>query len=43
LNSGALEHIHFQSQEVLCRHFFNAVDNTVQAYKASRKAKGASA
>ena len=43
LNSGALEHIHFQSQEVLCRHFFHAVDNLVQAYKAEQKAKGAAA
>lgn len=33
LNSGALEYIHFQSQEVLCRHLFNQVDAKVQAYK----------
>jgi phenylpropionate dioxygenase-like ring-hydroxylating dioxygenase large terminal subunit len=41
LNSGALEHIHFQSQEALCRHFFNTVDNAVQTYQANRKVKGA--
>ncbi len=36
LSSGALSHIHFQSQEVLCRHFFHSVDSAVQAYKAER-------
>ncbi len=36
LSSGALTHIHFQSQEVLCRHFFRAVDQAVQAYKAEQ-------
>jgi phenylpropionate dioxygenase-like ring-hydroxylating dioxygenase large terminal subunit len=41
LNSGALSHIHFQSQEVLCRHLFNAVDATVQAYQAERGQPGA--
>jgi phenylpropionate dioxygenase-like ring-hydroxylating dioxygenase large terminal subunit len=40
LSSGALEHIHFQSQEVLCRHFFQTVDKAVQDYKASRKVVG---
>jgi phenylpropionate dioxygenase-like ring-hydroxylating dioxygenase large terminal subunit len=34
LSSGALKHIHFQSQEVLCRHLFHAVDQAVQAYRA---------
>lgn len=34
LNSGALDHIHFQANEVLCRHLFRAVDDRVQAYKA---------
>jgi hypothetical protein len=38
LSSGALEHIHFQSQEVLCRHLFACVDEMVQAYKAEPKA-----
>ena len=37
LSSGALEHIHLQSQEVLCRHFFHAVNNMVEAYKAERR------
>jgi len=38
LSSGALEHINFQSQEVLCRHFFHTVHNMVESYKADRKA-----
>ncbi|MFT5481362.1 MAG: phenylpropionate dioxygenase-like ring-hydroxylating dioxygenase large terminal subunit [Halieaceae bacterium] len=37
LASGALSHLHFQSQEVLCRHLFNQVDQRVQAYKAELK------
>lgn len=36
LESGALEHIHFQEQEALCRHFFQAVNQRVEAYKAER-------
>lgn len=36
LSSGALKHIHFQSQEVLCRHLFHAVDQAVQAYQAEQ-------
>jgi phenylpropionate dioxygenase-like ring-hydroxylating dioxygenase large terminal subunit len=38
LNSGALDHIHFQAQEVACRHFFNTVDAAVQAYRAEAAA-----
>lgn len=38
LSSGALEHIHFQSQEMLCRHFFHAVNDRVEAYRAERAA-----
>ncbi|HXK22845.1 MAG TPA: aromatic ring-hydroxylating dioxygenase subunit alpha [Myxococcota bacterium] len=38
LSSGALEHIHFQSHEVLCRHLFHSVDARVQAWKAGRTA-----
>ncbi len=34
LESGALEHIHFMSQEVLCRHLMAEVDKAVEAYKA---------
>jgi phenylpropionate dioxygenase-like ring-hydroxylating dioxygenase large terminal subunit len=37
LSSGALEHIHFQSQEALCRHFILSVDSAVQAHKARRE------
>lgn len=31
LASGALDHIHFQEQEILCRHLFNSVDAMVRA------------
>lgn len=41
LNSGALDHIHFQAQEVLCRHLMVSVDAAVEAYKAERAATGA--
>ncbi|MFT3968648.1 MAG: aromatic ring-hydroxylating dioxygenase subunit alpha [Sphingobium sp.] len=34
LGSGALRHIHFQTQEVLCRHLFRSVDAAVERYKA---------
>jgi phenylpropionate dioxygenase-like ring-hydroxylating dioxygenase large terminal subunit len=30
LSSGALEHIHFQTQEALCRHLYRCVDALVQ-------------
>jgi phenylpropionate dioxygenase-like ring-hydroxylating dioxygenase large terminal subunit len=36
LNSGALEYIHFQDQEVLLRHLMHHVDAMVQAYEAER-------
>lgn len=36
LESGALEHIHFMTQESLCRHLFLEVDKRVQAYKAEQ-------
>lgn len=36
LASGALRHIHFQSQESLCRHLFNEVERMVQAFRAER-------
>lgn len=32
LNSGALKHIHLQSQEVLLRHLYTRVDAKVQSY-----------
>jgi phenylpropionate dioxygenase-like ring-hydroxylating dioxygenase large terminal subunit len=40
LNSGALEYIHLQQQEVLLRHLMHHVDAKVEAYKAE-KAGGA--
>jgi phenylpropionate dioxygenase-like ring-hydroxylating dioxygenase large terminal subunit len=42
LCSGALEHMHYQVNEVLCRHLFNNVSRMVAAYKAE-PAKGAKA
>jgi phenylpropionate dioxygenase-like ring-hydroxylating dioxygenase large terminal subunit len=40
LSSGALNYIHFQSQEVLCRHLYHAVDERVEAYRAEVNATG---
>jgi phenylpropionate dioxygenase-like ring-hydroxylating dioxygenase large terminal subunit len=40
LSSGALSHIHFQSQEILCRHLFHEVNNRVEAYLAERDRGG---
>ena len=37
LSSGALEQIHFQSNEVLCRHLFHCVDERVRAWQASQR------
>ncbi len=34
ISSGALEHIHFQEKEVLCRHLIEVVREKVEAYKA---------
>ncbi len=34
LSSRALSHIHFQTQEALCRHFFGAVEARVLAWRA---------
>jgi phenylpropionate dioxygenase-like ring-hydroxylating dioxygenase large terminal subunit len=34
LNSGALQYVHFQENEVLLRHLMHHVDAKVQAYKA---------
>jgi phenylpropionate dioxygenase-like ring-hydroxylating dioxygenase large terminal subunit len=36
LSSGALDHIHFQTQESLCRHLFNSVDAMVHDYKTAQ-------
>ncbi len=40
LMSGAIENMYFQSQEVLCRHLFNTVNDMVEAYKAEQNATG---
>ncbi len=40
LNSGALTHIHFQSQEILCRHLFQEVNRRVENWRAERDAAG---
>jgi phenylpropionate dioxygenase-like ring-hydroxylating dioxygenase large terminal subunit len=36
LSSGALEHIHFQTQEILCRHLYVSVCAAVEAYEAGQ-------
>jgi len=41
LSSGALKHIHFQSQEVLCRHLFHIVDQAVRTYQAELRQRAA--
>ena len=33
LESGALKHIHFQSQEVLCRHLYVSVEQSIRDYQ----------
>jgi len=38
ISSGALEHIHFQEKEVLCRHLIKVVEETVEAYQAEMAA-----
>jgi phenylpropionate dioxygenase-like ring-hydroxylating dioxygenase large terminal subunit len=43
LRSGALQHIHFQSQEVLCRHFYHAVQSAIDDFKSSTGARSPSA
>lgn len=40
LSSGALKHIHLQTQEALIRHLFNEVDGMVEAYKTELEARG---
>ena len=34
ISSGALEHIHFQEKEILCRHLIKVVEEQVEAYKS---------
>ena len=36
LSSGALSHIHMQTQEALCRHLFNTVEAMVEAWRAEQ-------
>ena len=43
LNSGALKHMHYQEQEVLCRHLFVSVDKAVRAYQAEQAMRGEAA
>jgi phenylpropionate dioxygenase-like ring-hydroxylating dioxygenase large terminal subunit len=43
LGRGYLKHIHFQTQEVLCRHLYKTVDNAVMAYQAEMKQEGTAA
>lgn len=38
ISSGALEHIHMQTQEALCRHLFNTVEEMVESYRAEQAA-----
>lgn len=38
LSSGAITHIHFQTQEALCRHLYNGVRDAVAAYQAEAAA-----
>ena len=38
ISSGALEHVHFQEKEVLCRHLIKVVEDTVVAYQAEMEA-----
>jgi len=40
LSSGALRHIHFQTQEALCRHLYKTIDAAVQAYAAEMSEAG---
>jgi len=40
LSSGAIDHIHFQANEVLCRHLFYSVQGMVDAYQAGLRGRG---
>jgi len=40
LSSGALECIHFQEHEVLCRHLMHAVEQRVRSYQQNRSVAG---
>jgi hypothetical protein len=36
LESGALDHVYFQEQEALCRHFFHMVNDRVEAWRSAK-------
>jgi phenylpropionate dioxygenase-like ring-hydroxylating dioxygenase large terminal subunit len=36
LQGGALEHIHFQEHEIMCRHLYHMVRNMIEDYEAER-------
>ena len=36
IGSGALDHFHFQSQEVMCRHLYHSVDRMVRDYLSEK-------
>jgi len=38
LQSGALEHIHFQEHEIMCRHLYHMVRNMIEDYQAEQGA-----
>lgn len=39
LSSGALTHVHFQTQEALCRHLYVEVKKAVEAWQSEQGAK----
>jgi phenylpropionate dioxygenase-like ring-hydroxylating dioxygenase large terminal subunit len=41
LESGALTHIHFQTQELLCRHLMEEIVRRVDAYRLEQSLEGA--
>lgn len=40
LSSGALKHIHFQTQEALCRHLYNEVRDAISAWQSETRGQG---
>lgn len=38
LSSGAIEHVNFMDQEILCRHLIKVVEETVEQYRAESAA-----
>jgi hypothetical protein len=37
ISSGAIQHIHFQEKEILCRHLIGVVMEEVEAYRAEQQ------